>query len=131
MKVDINFIPKLEGYVIYNPETQLFSSGGMHILWKKKGKIWATIGNLKNHIRLHMRCQYANRGYQVDENGDRFFGILPNEISKFVIPKTYKNCVILDIATGENIELTPNEYLRQIAEKEIEGHYKNWIIVEE
>lgn len=52
----INF-PKLPivGYVIYDPETEKFSTGGMGIRWDKKAKIWMGIGPLANHLAQHIR----------------------------------------------------------------------------
>ena len=45
----------IEGYVIRNPETGLYSSGGSHLLWKKKPKIWSAPGHLSNHLNLYLK----------------------------------------------------------------------------
>ena len=52
----INF-PKLPvvGYVIYDPDTNLFSTGGMGISWDKKAKIWMGLGPLANHLSQHIQ----------------------------------------------------------------------------
>lgn len=39
-------------YKIRNKQTGLFSTGSCEPKWKKTGKIWKTIGALKNHLNL-------------------------------------------------------------------------------
>lgn len=39
-------------YKITDPETGLFSTGGSDPKWTKKGKIWRTLGALKNHLNI-------------------------------------------------------------------------------
>lgn len=39
-------------YKIRNKQTRLFSTGSCDPKWKKTGKIWKTIGALKNHLNL-------------------------------------------------------------------------------
>ena len=51
-------------YKIYNPSSKEYSSGGGandFRGWSKNGKVWATIHNLKAHLRLHRDytgCQF-------------------------------------------------------------------------
>ena len=52
-------ILKMEGYVIADPATGLFSTGGTNPKFKKKGKIWSTLGHLKNHLAQFMEKYYS------------------------------------------------------------------------
>jgi len=48
MTMPIIPIPKFEGFVLYDPVTQLFSRGGDPNQWGKKPKIWRSVGHMKN-----------------------------------------------------------------------------------
>lgn len=39
-------------YKIFNPKTGLFSQGGSHNRWSKKGKTWNKIVNIKSHLKM-------------------------------------------------------------------------------
>jgi len=45
-------------FKIRDPNTGLFSSGGMSPSFSKKGKVWKGIGPLKNHLNLVKRRTY-------------------------------------------------------------------------
>lgn len=51
---------KMEGYVIVDLNTGLFSSGGTNPRFKKKGKIWSSLGHLKNHLALFTEKYYRD-----------------------------------------------------------------------
>ena len=74
-------IPKMEGYVIYNPSNQKFSRGGtssnLPNFWSRKPKIWRRIGDLKNHLVLYINVSYYNKIFKITD--------------------TYKGCIILNI----------------------------------
>jgi hypothetical protein len=50
---------KMEGYVIVDVHTGLFSSGGTEPKFKKKGKVWSNIGHLKNHLAQFIEPYYT------------------------------------------------------------------------
>ncbi len=56
---------KMEGYVIVDPATGLFSSGGMSPKFKKRGKVWANIGHLKNHLAQFVYQYYREKEYTI------------------------------------------------------------------
>lgn len=91
-------IPKVEGFVIYNPDEGLFSSGGARPCWRKKPKIWANIGHLKNHLHGAIdRSWYS--GY---------------DSRKYVIMSPfYKGAVVLDITTGKSIDLNIYQWFEE------------------
>lgn len=39
-------------YKIRNKTTGLFSGGGAYPRWSKKGKVWTSMGNLRNHLNM-------------------------------------------------------------------------------
>lgn len=48
-------IPTIEhSYVIFDPNTGLYSKGGSYKVWRKKPKVWANIGHLKNHLNMFL-----------------------------------------------------------------------------
>lgn len=102
-------LPKLEGYVIYDPTTGLFSSGGMpgKMHWRKKPKIWTGIGPLKNHLR-----QFKWHDYDRDING--------YSIDEFIlkVSECYKHAVIIDISTGKEHDLKPYDFLTHVVNTE-------------
>lgn len=53
-----------KAYKIWNKDTGLFSAGGSTPKWNKSGKSWASIGALKNHLRLvqEHHSNYKRRG---------------------------------------------------------------------
>lgn len=56
-------LPKPKGYIIYDPETGLYSRGGDFNGWKKNPKIWANIGHLKNHFNLFISSDGKSTQY--------------------------------------------------------------------
>lgn len=47
-------------YKIREKESGLYSNGGMHPNWSKKGKIWNTRGAVSNHLRIASSHYYKN-----------------------------------------------------------------------
>ena len=90
--------PKMEGYVIYNPHNQLFSTGGCVPQWKKHGKIWSGIGPLKNHLNLFIYTQYRNKKIVIN----------------YVV---YKDCEIFNIFTNRKADLSISEYMLESVQK--------------
>lgn len=106
-------IPKLEGYVIWNPDNGKFSRGGYQpVKWTKNGKIWSQIGHLKNHIYLAIIATRYER-------------------KEFILRNDYKGCIVYDVATGQPANIDIYEIARKKVEKEISGYFKNYKIVEE
>ena len=106
-------LPRMEGYVIYNPDTGLFSAGGTGPTWRKKPKIWSGLGPLKNHLQLFVNSygRYAEK--------------------KILIQGVYKGCICLDITTGlETFDM--HAYMLQRA-LTIKGwrHRQDYTIVDE
>ena len=54
-------LPKLEGYVIFDPESGLFSRGRMcgYGKWQKKGKIWSSMRAVHCHLAQYIFEQYS------------------------------------------------------------------------
>ena len=50
---------KFEGYVIYNPNTKLYSGGGTSTNWKKRPKIWTGRAHLSNHLNQFFCNRYV------------------------------------------------------------------------
>ena len=48
-------------YMIRHKKTGLYKLGGDWKAWSKKGKVWAGIGALKNHLNLH-KHEYLGSG---------------------------------------------------------------------
>lgn len=86
-------IPKVSGFVIYNPKTGLFSKGGSYSfndtdrLWSKTPKIWKAIGHVKNHL-----SQYVGN-LTKDYN---------NNIWLYHVSNVYFNSLVLDITDTSN-----------------------------
>lgn len=92
--------PKMEGYVIYNPATGVFSSGGVTPRWGPRPKIWSSIGALKNHIGLFIPGKYWPGGG-------------PSEIKMSPARWPYAGCVILDIFAEKEFDLTPQQIVEE------------------
>jgi len=91
-------LPTLEGYVIYNPATSLYSRGGVRGEWSKKPKIWSSIGHLKNHLSLYIITDF-------DKNN-----------SYFVVTDHYKDCIVVNIIDGSE-PFKIHDYLLEKAEQ--------------
>lgn len=113
------------GYAIYNPKTDKWSRGGSRpTKWGKTPKIWSHIGHLKNHIRLYLGWQYA---YRWNEGK-------PDNFEAYIIHRDYDGCMIIDVATGEELkDFTIHDYLLDAAKREIaESKYRaHWQIIDE
>jgi hypothetical protein len=107
-------LPKLEGYVIYNPATGLFAKKGDHG-WSKSGNVWRTLPHLKNHIQ--QKCVW------VDYNYDPSFIKSATSVTIRVFGH-YKGCVVMDLTTGQEAPLKIEDYCRQVAERKAEQHRK-------
>lgn len=107
---------KLQGYVIVNPATGLFSSGSCDVKFKKKGKVWSTLGHVKSHITMLVE----HRRSYIRSEIDLTLGCL----------SLYKGCKVYEI--GEGIEvLDVWDYAKNSAQKMINsGYMKSWKIVE-
>ena len=81
--------PKLEGYVIYNPSTGLYSKGGTMGVFATRPKIWSSVGALKNHLAL-----YINRHYENVFTPER------SQKCSIIISKHYKGCNVINLVDG-------------------------------
>jgi hypothetical protein len=89
--------PELKGFVIYNPANQLFSGGGSMPKWKKKPKIWANIGHLKNHL-----LGALDRGCPRD--------YYSSPVKKYEVSSVYFGCEVYDIINDQKIDFDIYEY---------------------
>lgn len=73
---------KFEGYIIYNPATNLYSRGGAYEsgLWGKRPKFWIGMGPLKSHISMII----VSTNYSLKEI--KVYGY-------------YRNCQVIDAKT--------------------------------
>lgn len=102
-------LPKIEGFVIYNPVTDLYSKGGQYPKWSKKPKIWTNIGHVKLHLNQLIYPLYYER--------------------KLIFRNCYKNCGLFDIVTQEKpFEIIDylDEKLQEILEK---PYYKEFEVI--
>lgn len=89
-------------YKIYNPNTNLYSLGGMDLKWNKNGKIWKKIGDLKSHIVMvyEYHCLTYSEQYS-------------NYIKQYNIDKfPYKNCVVIEYNIEDNATNAVISYLK-------------------
>lgn len=110
---------KLQGYVIVNPLTEEFSSGGCYVQFRNKGKIWRSLGHVKSHITMLVEL---TRSYN-----KKAFMLSSSTLA------LYKGCKVYEI--GEKVEvLDVWEYAKASAEKQIaESSYmqrENWKVIE-
>lgn len=99
--MEIPFLPKLEGYVIWNQKTGLFSSGGSCPKLRNKGKIWRTLGHVKNHLHVVMPYDPAKAGRHI-------------WLDKWEYPDpVYKDCVIVNIADGFPVNFDIYDWCRE------------------
>jgi hypothetical protein len=52
-------------YKIRDRSTKLFSTGGCMPSWTAKGKSWKTLEQLRAHLKLYKRGQYAGETKQI------------------------------------------------------------------
>ena len=95
---------KYEGYVIFNPQTQMFAKGGYSTInrWSKRPKIWRNIGHVKNHLAM-----YVNRAYNYVDG---------RQYCKLHISSIYDGCEVVDINTDQTVAKC-EDILRLCAEK--------------
>ena len=97
---------KFEGFVIINPDTGLYSSGGSYIRWRKKPKIWSAKAHLSNHVNLHMH-------YYTKLSRDNYYG-------------SYKGHELICDITNGNVLSTVNEKRFELAKKYMEKKIKRY-----
>jgi len=103
-------------YMIRRKSDGLFSSGGMSPKFDKKGKIWGTVGALKNHL-VFAYDNYYNRG-SVKLNAN-FYPYLECEIVVFELTPEEKPApfVLSDFLIGKLEETAQKEVADQIKYK--------------
>ncbi len=103
-------LPQLVGYVIYHPRLGLFSAGGSYRKWRKKPKIWNSLGAFKNHLHFDITTKYAEK--------------------KFIIGKRYQECKIYLYPDQMEYHLTPHEMIYELCLHKITSrdYYKNFTI---
>jgi hypothetical protein len=114
-------LPKLEGYVIYNHFTGLYSKGGTVGLFATRPKIWSSVGAVKSHLALHI-----NRHYEYDFTPEH------KQKCSVIISKHYKGCVVLNLVDGTE-PFKIHDYMREKAEKDIKSYsrYTPYTLVDE
>ena len=112
-------LPKLpvKGYVIYSPELNLYSGGGIPSygsIFKKKAKIWSSLGALHSHLAMFIHTKY--------EHIDKNFCIHTFEANYNMYDE---DDLIIEISSGQAIE-TVNEafnfLIDQRNKKEVKRH---------
>lgn len=108
---------KLQGYVIVDPKTNQFSSGGCDVKFKKKGKVWSTLGHVKSHITMLVELRRDYRTKKIDLS----LGCL----------SLYRGCKVYEIGEGVEV-LDAWDYAKKSAQKMIDDsdYMKSWKIVE-
>lgn len=114
-------LPKLEGYMIYNPKTELFSKGGIDPSWKKQGKIWSKLGHLKNH--LIQSCIVKKYGHYINGEyvNDKFIKV---NLLSYDGKNNYKDCVIINVATGQVVSDVLS-LLKELVANQQKNYYLN------
>lgn len=113
----------LKGYAIYNTKTGLWSKGGTGPSWKKNAKIWSAMNHLKNHLVMFVHAQYPSK---YSNNG------LTN--SRFFISNVYKDCIVVDVTTGQALEgFDIYDYMRDYVKRQQEKskYYAAYDVYEE
>ena len=116
-------LPKLEGYVIYNPANGLFSGGGMNCgswsNWRKNPKIWKKIGHLKSHLNQFVYEDYYSH-YNITNRTRRII----------IIFDSYIGCKVVDITTQQEINLDIVKYLENKANEIVNNHSPSEYVIE-
>lgn len=102
-------LPKMEGFVIYNPATGLFSKGGTNGTWAKRPKIYTSLGHLKSHL-----TQFVNTQYRWGEQG--------RLSARIVVSGHYKGCQVLNVTDGSDA-LDIHTYMMDFAKRERNRHH--------
>lgn len=116
-------IPKFEGFVLYDPVTELFSTGGIPNQWAARPKIWKSTGPLKNSFN----GQAARFKYEYDRSSwER-----PN-LTYILINTKYFRFKAINVVTNEEA-FNVKEYLYDYANMKLNrpGYNKTYEIVEE
>lgn len=92
-------------YRVKNLDTGLFSLGGLHPRWGKKGKLWTGEGPIKSHFRL-----IETEWWSFDKK----------EYYWNKVKDVYKNCVVIEanFETGEVKEIVLEDFWQPKHNKE-------------
>ena len=117
-------IPKLEGYVIYNPSTGLYSKGGTAGVFAPRPKIWSSVGAVKNHLAL-----FVNRHYEYvlnEEDSSR------KQKCSIIISTHYKGCNVINLVDSTE-PFKIHDYMKEKAEKDVKSYsrYTQYTLVDE
>lgn len=117
-------LTKLEGYVIYNHFTGLYSKGGTMGVFATRPKIWSSVGAVKNHLAL-----FVNRHYEYvlnEEDSSR------KQKCSVIISKHYRGCVVLNLVDGTE-PFKIHDYMKEKAEKDVKNYslYTPYTLVDE
>lgn len=101
----------LKGYVIYETTTGTYSKGG-RCGWGKSPKIWTSLKNLKAHLQMFV-SKWSHQ-------------------KKIYIASKFKDCVVIDITTGEpSKEIDIYDFLHKEADRIISrypSYYKDFTV---
>jgi hypothetical protein len=117
----ISTIPKLEGYVIYNPSTGLYSKGGTVGVFATRPKIWSSVGAVKNHLAL-----FVNRRY------DQVFTPERSQRCSVIISAHYKGFHVINLVDSTE-PFRIYDYMKEKAEKDVKSYsrYTTYDLVDE
>jgi hypothetical protein len=105
-EVHIPVLPKLpvikNAFVIYDPKTERYSSGGMEPWYSKKMKFWKSWGTLKNHLSMFIT-------YDFTDKNNRKYGLQNNP---------YEDCLIYDTMSNSYVCRVKDLYNEMIIARE-------------
>lgn len=105
MNIPEIIVPQMNGFSIYDSKTGLFSLGGMPPKWGKRGKIWNSIGALKNHL---------NGALVFREYAHRYNNLTKNQIC---VRPDYKDAIIVEVSTNKKSSLDIKAYIQTYIDK--------------
>lgn len=80
-------------YMIHHKRLGLYKTGGTPSNWTRKGKVWNSIGALKNHLNLHKDNDGKFPDYLIEDMKEWeviAIAVTQTETHRFSIPSLYK-----------------------------------------
>jgi hypothetical protein len=106
--------PELKGFVIFNPDNDLFSGGGQYPPWRKKPKIWGNIGHVKNHLLVALDHGAYRDSYSTSKS-------CVNDKKEYRISNRYLGCIVYDIVTDKEVDFDIYQYMTDHFKKSYYG----------
>lgn len=99
----------MTGYCIKRTTDGLYSTGGLSPIFKKTGKIWKRMGDVRSHLtQIRAQSEYYKSIYH--KHKDPQF----SDWKDYSVGQIYKYCVIVTLSETESIDIMKEIFIKEL-----------------